>query len=104
MKFASLAAIALAAFALPAAAQTSAPEPAAPAAPAAALNLDTPIEVLVADPRSKAVLDKYLPGVDQHPAFGQFKTLSLRAVAPFTQGLISDELLAKIEADLAAIK
>jgi hypothetical protein len=50
------------------------------------------------------VLVKHLPGIDQHPAYDQFKSLSLRTVAPFSQGMISDDLLAKIDADLAAIK
>jgi hypothetical protein len=50
------------------------------------------------------VLAKHLPGIDQHPAYEQFKALSLKALAPFSQGLISDELLGKIGTDLAAIK
>ena len=33
-----------------------------------------------------------------------FKALSLKALAPFSQGLISDEVLGKIGTDLAAIK
>lgn len=73
-------------------------------APAAAFSTDTPIETLVADARAKAVLDKHLPGIDQHPAYEQFKALSLKALAPFSQGLISEELLGKLEADLTAIK
>ncbi len=103
MKFAPLAALGLvaAAVAMPAAAQT-APAPAVSAA--AAFTLDTPIEALVADARSKAVLDANLPGIDQHPAFEQFKALSLNALAPYSQGMITPELLAKIATDLAAIK
>ncbi len=102
MKFAPLAALglAVAAIAMPAAAQTVP----APAAAAAAFTLDTPIEMLVADARTKAVLDKYLPGIDQHPAFEQFKALSLTALAPYSQGMITDDMLAKVAVDLAAIK
>ena len=103
MKFAPLAAfgLAVAAVAVPAAAQTAAP--AAPAVAAAAFTLDTPIEALVADARTKAVLDKYLPGIGGHPAYEQFKALSLAALAPFSQGMITDDMLAKVAADLAAI-
>lgn len=101
MKFASLAALCLAAVAaVPAVAQESAPA----TATAAAFSVDTPIEALMADERAKAVLAKHLPGIDQHPAYDQFKALSLKALAPFSQGLISDELLGKIDADLTAIK
>jgi hypothetical protein len=101
MKFAPLAVLCLAAVAaVPAVAQESAPA----TATAAAFSVDTPIEALMADERAKAVLAKHLPGIDQHPAYEQFKALSLKALAPFSQGMISDELLGKIGTDLAAIK
>ncbi|MFM7404470.1 MAG: hypothetical protein ACKO1N_10405 [Erythrobacter sp.] len=80
-----------------------APMPAAPA-PAALFTIDAPIEALMADERAKAVIVKYLAGIDQHPAYNDFKGLSLKTLAPFSQGLISEETLGKIAADLAAIK
>lgn len=103
MKFAPFAAIglALAAVAAPAAAVA---QDAPATAPAAAFSIDTPIEALMADERAKAVVVKHLPGIDQHPAYADFKALSLKTLAPFSQGLITDELLGKIEAELAAIK
>ncbi|WP_379923011.1 hypothetical protein [Erythrobacter sp. R86502] len=104
MKFIPLAALGLAAAALtaPAFADDSA---AAATTTAAAFTIDTPIETLMADERSKAVLVKHFGGQDlaQHPAYEQFKTLSLKAVAPFSQGMITDDMLEKIAADLAAI-
>ncbi len=105
MKFASFAALGFAAAALttPALAEDAAPT--APSAPAAAaFTVDTPIEALMADERAKAVVATHLPGLDQHPAYEQFKAMSLKAVAPFSQGMISEEALAKIAADLAAIQ
>ncbi len=106
MKFAPLAALGLAAaaIAVPATAQ-NAPAP-APAAPAAVAQFSTalPIEALVADERTKAVLVKHIGPIDQHPAYEQFKAMSLRDVAPYSQGMITDEKLAQIDADLAAIK
>jgi hypothetical protein len=102
MKFAPLAALGLAAVALTAPAHAE--DAAATTATAAAFTIDTPIETLMADERAKAAVSAHLPGIDQHPAYEQFKALSLKAVAPFSQGLITDELLAKIAADLAAIK
>ena len=105
MKFASLAALGLAVAALttPAFADDSVPTT---TAPAAAFTIDTPIEVLMADERAKTVVAKHFNGMDiaQHPNYEQFKSLSLKAVAPFSQGLITEEMLAKISADLAAIK
>ena len=79
----------------------SAPAPAP--APATAVSVDTPVEVLVADARAKAVLDKYLPGIDQHPAYGQFKGMSLRQVAPYSEGQITDAMLTSIDAELKAL-
>jgi hypothetical protein len=53
-------------------------------------TIDSTIEALVADPATKAVLDKHLPGIDRHPAYAQFKGMTLRQVAPFSQGNITD--------------
>ena len=103
MKFAPLAAFGLALAAVTAPAVVTAQDVPAPA-PATTFSVDTPVEVLVADARAKAVLDKYLPGIDQHPAYDQFRALSLRTLAPFSQGMITEELLTKIDADLTAIK
>lgn len=70
----------------------------------AKFTIDTPIEQLVADAKAKAVLEKHLPGIDQHPAYGQFKTMSLKAVQPFSQGAITPEMLEKIQKDLSELK
>jgi hypothetical protein len=40
----------------------------------------------------------------QHPAYEQFKSLSLKSVAPFSQGMITEDMLTKISADLSEIK
>jgi hypothetical protein len=103
MKFAPLAALGLAVAAMTAPVAAMAQND-APAAPMAAFTVDTPIEALMADERAKAVVTKHLPGIDLHPAYDQFKAISLKSLAPFSQGMITDEVLGKIEADLAAIK
>ena len=82
----------------------SAPPPAAPEPPAAqVLTIDTPIEVVTATPKAKAVLDADIPGLTEHPLFDKFKSDSLRALAPKFGGAISDKDLAKVQADLAAL-
>ena len=73
-------------------------------AQAAKFTIDTPIETIAADPAGKAVLDKDLPGVTTHEAYDSFKSMSLKAVQPMSNGAISDAALAKVAADLAAIK
>jgi len=106
MKLASFAALGLALAAVTAPAAAFAQNETPPAAPAAAFTIDTPIETLMADERAKAVVIQNFGGTDltAHPAYDQFKSLSLKALAPFSQGLISEEMLTKIAADLAAIK
>lgn len=82
----------------------SAPPPVAPEPLAAqALTIDTPIEVVAATPKAKAVLDADIPGLTEHPLFEKFKGDSLRALAPKFGGAISDKDLAKVQADLAAL-
>lgn len=82
-----------------------APAPAATPAPAAKFSADTPIEALFANEAAKAVLvADGLGDVDKHPAYDQFKAMSFRAVQPFSEGKITDEILAKLDADLAKIK
>jgi hypothetical protein len=104
----SAAAIALLALttAAPAFAQTAPTPPAAPTAPAATgkFTLDTPIETIVADPKGKAVIDADIPPLTSHPAYDQFKSMSLKALQPLSNGAITDDLLKKVAADLAAIK
>jgi hypothetical protein len=88
------------------AAPAATPAPAAaPTAPAAvSFSLATPIEVLMADPRAKAVIDARLPLLATHPAYNLIKAMNLRQVQPHSQGLITDEILTAIAADLAAIR
>ncbi|MCZ8368649.1 MAG: hypothetical protein O9293_01570 [Porphyrobacter sp.] len=105
MKFVPLAALGLAFAAMTSPVAVLAQDAPAPA-PAPAFTIDTPIETLMADERAKAVLAANFGGQDlsQHPAYEQFKALSLKTLAPFSQGLITDEMLTKMAADLAAIQ
>ncbi len=101
MKFASLAALLIVAGA--ASPVLADGHTVASAEVAAALTINTPIETLMADDRAKAVVISHLPGLNEHPAYSQFKTMSLLELKPWSQGLITDEVLEKIETDLAAI-
>jgi hypothetical protein len=110
MKLAAITAVVGLTIAMPAFAQTMAPSvPAAPAtapatAPTAKYTLDTPIETIVADPKGKAVIDADIPPLTSHPMYEQFKSMSLRGLQPISQGNLTDEILKKVEIDLAAIK
>jgi hypothetical protein len=99
-------ALVLAAAASPIAAQTTTTDAAAtmPAAAAPALTTDMSIQALMADPRSKAVLDANVPGMADHPMYEQFKGMTLVQLQPMSQGKITETTLEKISAGLAAIK
>lgn len=102
---AALACAPAAAFAQTAPAAPATAAPAAAPAAAAKFSADTPIEALFANEAAKAVLvADGLGDVEKHPAYDQFKSMSFRAVQPFSEGKITDELLAKLDTDLAKVK
>ncbi len=107
MKFAPLAALMLmAGIATPALADghTETTDAATDAATdTAAATINTPIEMLMANDAAKAVVLAHLPGIDEHPAYGQFKGMSLVELQPWSQGMITDEVIEKITADLAEL-
>lgn len=72
----------------------------APAAmPMAAPSVEkTTIGVLWANPATKAILEKDVPGIDQY--MDQIKDMTLAQVAPMSQGAIDDAKLKTIQADL----
>lgn len=93
------------------AAQTATPTPApvpaptpAATAPAARLNLDTPVETIVADAKGKAVLDADLPELTAHPSYEMFKTMSLNQLQGYAPDKLTTDVLAKLAADLAAVR
>ena len=77
--------------------------PAAAEETAAALSTQLPIETLMANDAARAVVLKHMPGLDQHPAYDQMKSMSLRMIMPYSQGRITEETLNAIDADLAAL-
>ena len=102
-KIAIIAAGLIAALSAPIAAETTVAAPAVAAA-ISAFSIDSPIEQLVANPATKTVLDTDFPGLTAHPAYEQFKAMSLKQLQPFSNGVITDDLLVKAGTDLAAIK
>jgi hypothetical protein len=87
----------------PARADAPTANPAPVSAPATKFTLDTPIETLVADTRTKAVLEADLPGLTSHPQFDQFKSMSLTMLAPFAPDRLTPDRLDKVKADLAKL-
>jgi hypothetical protein len=98
--------LALTLAALPAAAlaQTAPADPAPPAAAPAAPSLDLTIEQLLANEKTKAVLDARIPGLSSHPMLDQFKAMSLKQLQPMSGGQLTEAMLEAVAADLASGK
>ena len=58
------------------------------------------MEALLANAETRAVVEKHLPGIGDHPARPQFENMTLAQVAPMSQGAITPEIIAAIDEDL----
>lgn len=95
------AALGMAAITVPAiAADTAAPA----AAPTAAFSVaDTDVGTLLDNPATKAVLDKFLPGLSTNERIDMARAMTLKQVQGFAPDKIKDEDLVKVDAELAKI-
>lgn len=95
--------LALALLATAAPAVMLAPVAAAEEPKAAYSTATTPLGELLANPETKAVLEKHMPGISTNPEIEPVKGLSLKAIQPYAPDRLPDALLAAIDADLAKI-
>jgi hypothetical protein len=99
-------------FAMAAGAALAQPTP-APAAPAAAAPMPgmagkpsvktSMISDLLANPATKAVIDKDLPGLTADPRLQQAMSMTLTDIEPYSEGKITDAVLAKVQTDFDAL-
>jgi len=66
-------------------------------------GVDSPIGVLLDNPRTRAVLEKYAPALIRHPLVSAARGLRLRDVLPFARGAVSEKAVAAALAELAEI-
>ena len=82
--------------------------PAVAPAPEAALAKPsvetTPVGDLLANPATKAVLEKDFPALVSYPGIDQVKGMTLRAISKVPQANLDDTKLATIQTDLNAVK
>ncbi len=83
----------------------SAPALAAEAAAAVAgyTTSDTAIGTLLDDPAAKAVLDKIMPKFSVNPRVEMARGMTLKQVQQFVPDKMTDEVLAKIDAELVKV-
>jgi len=67
------------------------------------LNIGLPIGVLLEDDEGRKVLEKHLGSLIDNPLIGRFRQRSLEEIAPHTEGVLTFDVLQRINADLARI-
>jgi hypothetical protein len=66
-------------------------------------SIESKLGDLLDNETTKAVLEKHMPGISTHPQIGMGKGFALSMVAKFSGGMITDEMLANVDADLKAL-
>jgi hypothetical protein len=61
------------------------------------------ISDLLANPGAKAVIDKDLPGLTADPRLQQAMSMTLTDIEPYSEGKITDAVLAKVQTDFDAL-
>jgi hypothetical protein len=78
--------------------QASAQQPATPAVAAKPLSVEkTPIAVIIANPKAKAVLEKLLPDIPRY--YARVRRFTLKQIAPFSDGDIDKPMLAQLQSE-----
>ncbi len=86
-----------------AASASAADAPAAAAAAAKFSTADSSIGTLLDNPETKAVLEKHIPQFVSNPQIEMAKAMTLKQIQGYAGDALSDDTLAKIDADLAKI-
>lgn len=63
-------------------------------------TVDTPLQIIAANPKGKAILDADVPGVMSSPKYPMIEDMSLAQIAIFANGKIPKEKLDQVQADL----
>ncbi|MCH2242782.1 MAG: hypothetical protein MK041_12855 [Aquabacterium sp.] len=66
-------------------------------------SIESKLGDLLDNDQTKAILEKHMPGISTHPQIGMGRGFPLSVVANFSGGLITKEILEKVNAELAAL-
>ncbi|HEV2608936.1 hypothetical protein [Noviherbaspirillum sp.] len=67
------------------------------------LSINSTLGDLLDNEASKAILEKHLPGISTHPQISMGRGFPLKTVAGFSGGLITNDALEKVDADLKTL-
>lgn len=99
----AFAALAVLSVSIAAAAVAAEPAPVTSAAPANYNSSDSQIGALLDDPAAKAVLQRHLPQLVSSAQIDMARSMTLKQIQGYSGHMISDDVLAKIDADLAKL-
>jgi hypothetical protein len=68
-----------------------------------AFSIQTSLGDLLDNEQTKAILEQHMPGISDHPQIAMGRGFPLAVVANFSGGLITQEMLAAVDADLAKL-
>lgn len=63
-------------------------------------SIDSTVGELLDNPATRAFIDKKMPELASNPAIGMARGMSLRAVAAYSGGKLTDEILAAVDIEL----
>jgi hypothetical protein len=66
-------------------------------------SIESKLGDLLDNEATKAILEKHMPGISTHPQIGMGRGFALSMVAKFSGGLITEEMLQKVSAELSAL-
>ncbi len=90
--------------AAPAVAQTAPPTAAqSAAAPVHYSSATTPIGTLLDDPASKAILDKFVPGLATNPQIEMVRGMTLKDIQQYSPDKLNDKVLAELDAGFQSV-
>jgi hypothetical protein len=81
----------------------STPKPVATTPPQPGFSVNTPLDVIAADDRGRAVLMQDVPGVMNNPKYPLFEDMSLSQIAIISNGRVSQAKLDEVQADLGRL-
>lgn len=71
---------------------------------AAIIGLDTPLREWLSNPKARAILERYIPGMLDNPAIQSATSHSIRTLARFAPDRLTPAILQAIEADVVALQ
>ena len=68
-----------------------------------AYSIQSSLGDLLDNEQTKAILEKHMPGISAHPQIAMGRGFPLSVVANFSGGLITEDMLKAVDADLVAL-